>query len=125
MDDKILINIKPKYNISLYLIFIFIIFLFISLFFIKNYDVYETKAYLTCDDKCYIIINNELYLNNIEYVSINSYKYKVISVEYDSYDNNIVKLEVDQLDYGEKTYQDIKIFYNMNALINKIMKGII
>ena len=128
-------SIKPKHNYLLYSILISFVIIIISLFIFKSYDVYVTKGFVECDDKCSIsIMVNYLStsrINKVDMISINKENKYInnISVSEIMVDENnksnyqIVTLEVDQLDNDIlNTFQDVKLYSNKELIINKIIK---
>lgn len=128
-------SLKPKYNLFVYFILLFLSVLIISLFIFKTYDVFQTKGFLQCEDKCYIKVSiNYLLTNKIiesKIIKIKDKNYSVNNIETSEIISDdktlenyqIVKLEVDQLDNGIlNTFQDIKLYSNNDYIINKIKK---
>ena len=128
-------SLKPKYNLFVYFILLFLSVLTMSLFIFRTYDIFQTKGYLQCEDKCYITVSiNYLLTNKIKeskIIKIKDKTYNINNIEVSEIISDdktlenyqMVKLEVDQLDNGIlNTFQDIKIYSNNDYIINKIKK---
>ena len=131
MDKYYLVNLNPKYNSFIYFILFSLIIIIICLFYFKTYDVYKTKGYLNCDDKCYITISVDILdthkLDNIDYLIVNKEKIDVNNIDIseikidESTQSNyqIVKYEVNNLN-NINTFQDVIVFSNYETIITKI-----
>ena len=135
MNKYYLLSLKPKYSILLYITFIMLISVIISLFIFKTYDVYKTKGYLSCDDKCYITITVDLLdvykFNDISYIMIGKDKInikdkevsEILNDEVNKSNYQIIKYEVDSLN-NLNTFQDVKLYSNYETIYTKIIKYI-
>lgn len=137
-NKELLLSLKPKYHIYIYLILIVFLAISILLFCLKTYDVYNIKGVIDCNEKCNIRIivdiNNTNKLSNINFIKINNkniYPDNILisEIQIDEI-NNInyqeVNYQVDQLEYGiDKTIQDIKVYSNYDLIIRKLIKFIL
>ena len=128
-------SLKSKFNILPYVLLVFILIIVVLLFIIKSYDVYTTKGYINCDEKCLVSVSidylNTSKINRADFIRINKENIKPNNVivsdikidELSKSNYQIVSYEVDQLDNGIiNTFQDVKIYSNKDLLINKIIK---
>ncbi len=134
INKEYLLFLKPKYYILIYVVIIIFIIVLICLLNIKTEDVYITRGYVNCDNNCKITISVNTddinKVSNVDYIYYNNKKMNLnnINIGQIQVDNNllnnyqIVDLEVDQLDYGINTFQDVKIYSNNEAIIRKIKR---
>ena len=132
MDKEYLLSLKPRYNIILYIILIVLISLIICTFIFNTYDVYNTKGYLSCDDKCYISISVDIFeidkIDSSNYILVKKDKLKIINTEVSEIYSDeasksnyqIVKYEIDKVDIKNAFY-DVKILSNYESIISKII----
>ena len=133
-----LLSIKPSFKAIPLIIFITFIIMFISLFYFKTYDVYNTKGYLECNEKCNIMVSINIddinKINKANFLKINDkvLNYNNINIgnievdEINKINIQSVNFEVDQLDNDLlNTFQDIKIYSNYESIIKKIKKIVI
>ena len=134
-NKEYLLSINPSYKFIPLLSLLSLIVMSFSIFYYKTYDVYTTKGYLKCDEKCYIIIStmiddinkvinaNLIKLNNRE---INYENIIIGDIQIDEINKiNIqnVNIEVDQLDNDLlNTFQDVKIYSSYESIFNKVKK---
>ncbi len=68
-------SIKPKYSLLIYIILISVIIIFITSFIFKVKDVYNTRGYIECSDKCNIKIMVDYLdiskIGKIDFIKIN------------------------------------------------------
>ena len=128
-----LLSLKPKYNLLIYFLLISIISIIICLFIFKIDDVIVTKGYISCQDKCYITIkvdtNDTNKVDKTNYIILDNNKIipsnkdisdiKVDDITLSNY--QIVNFEVNQLDHGLNTFQDVKLYSNNETIIRKII----
>ena len=137
-NKEYLLSIKPSFRYIPTIIFLTIIVISILLFCFKTYDVYNTRAYLECDEKCRIIVSATIdeipRINKANIIKINDniVNFNSISngnIEVDTTNKvNIqnVYFEVDKLDDNLlNTFQDIKIYSNYESIIRKIKKIVV
>ena len=130
-----LLSINPSYKFIPLLSLISIIIIIISIFCFKTYDVYYTKGYLVCDDRCNIVLSididdiNKVKDANFVKLNDNEIKYNNIFVgdiqidETNKINIQNVNIEVDQLENDYlNTFQDVKIYSNNESIFNKIKK---
>ncbi len=130
-----LLSIKPSYMFIPIIIFSSLIIIIISICYFKTYDVFVTKGYLSCDNKCNIVVSvNPIDINKINkanYIKLNDklIDFKKIIIDDIQVDEinkiNIqnVNVEVDQLDNDYlNTFQDIKVYSNYESIFSKIKK---
>ena len=137
-NKEYLISVKPSFKYIPTIIIIALIIVSFSIFYFKTYDIYKTKGYLMCDDKCNIIISvniddinkvlkpNYIKLNDEE-INYNNISVGDIQVD-DKNKINIqnVNIEVNQLDNDKlNTIQDVKIYSNYESIFNKIKKIVV
>ena len=133
-NKEFLLSLKPKYYIIICLILISIISIVVCLFIFKTYDVYSTRGYITCEEKCHLTISVDTLdtnkISNIDYLVIDDKKIipKNISISDVKTDEatlsnyQIVNYEFDQIDYGINTFTDAKLYFNNETIIRKIKK---
>ena len=134
MNNKYILLLKTaKYFLAIYALFISIIIVIISIFYFKVYDVYQTRGYISCEDKCRIILSidtlNISKLSKGNYVRINKGNLNILSIDISDIkvDENtksnyqIVTYEVDKLDDVNNTFQDVKIYSNNEIIFKKLL----
>lgn len=130
IEKLLLLNIKPKRKIFIYIncIIIFIVFIILS-FKIEIYDSYQTTGILKCiNEDCNIELT--LYYEKINILEqdpqieyLGNF-YKIYNIEYsDPYLNNNliyqdIKLKSDI--HGDERIINLKILYNKQRIIDKI-----
>ena len=134
MNNKyILLSIKPKHFLAIYLCLLSLIVIIILMFYIESYDVYKVRGYISCEDKCNVIISVDIgninKVNKVDYLNINNNKRDILSIDISDIkiDENtksnyqIVTYEVDKLDDVNNTFQDVKIYSNNEIIFKKLL----
>lgn len=130
---EFLLSLKPKYFHFISFFSAVFILIITSTFFIKTNDIYISKTYVECDNYCILTMSVEPVsfgkLNDINYLYLNKTKIEKFEITYDDIENDIntntsyqiVRIKIDKIDINNKTLQDIKIYYNEQELIKKIV----
>ena len=130
---EFLLSIKPKYYHLISFFLAVIIITIISTSFINTNDIYTSKTYVECNDNCILTMSVEPSIfgkiNNISYLYLDKIKIDKYELSYDDIETDIntntsyqlVRIKVDKIDINNKTLQDIKIYYNEEKLIKKII----
>lgn len=130
-----LLSLKPSYKIVPLFVLLLLIISILTISCFKTYDVFNTKGYLKCEEKCNIVlginiedVNRVLQAN---YIKINNEKInyqniKIGDIQIDEINKiNIqnVIIEVDQIDNSYlNTFQDVKVYSNYESILKKIKK---
>ena len=137
MNKEYLMFIKPKTSLSYTLILFLISIIIILPLTIKTYDVYNTKGYITCEEKCHIYINTNLTdtnkFINISYLKLDNQiitpsntSVSDIKIDEESKSNyQVIDYEVARLDGVLNIYQDVYIYTNYEKIIQKIIRFIL
>lgn len=124
-NKEAFLKIKPK---NLLIITILILIVIVSLIIVsikvEIYDNYQTKGYVTCSDKCFLIT---MIPSNIDYdvVYFNDKKidYKLINKDLKVDENNFIsyyELEFLVNEFEDKEIVAINFYYHKQRIINKI-----
>lgn len=130
-----LLSINPSYKFIPLLCLVSVFIVLVSIIYFKTYDVYVTKGYLECEEKCNIIINttvedinkiidadviklndkeinyNNILIGDIQIDEINKINIQSVNIEVDQLDNDLLR-----------TFQDVKIYSNYESIFNKVKK---
>ena len=130
---EFLLSFKPKYYHLISSFMVVLIILIIISSFININDIYTSKAYVECDNECILTMSVEPTifgkLNNISYLYLNKIRIDKYELTYNDIETDIntntsyqlVTIKIDKIDINNKTLQDIKIYYNEEKLIKKII----
>jgi len=110
-NKEAFLRIKPKnLLVIIMLILLVLIGLVIMSLKLKVYDNYQTKGYVTCNDKCFLVTMIPSNINyDIIYFNNKEIDYKLVNKDLKVID-----------DFEDKEIISINFYYNKQRLINKI-----
>ncbi len=124
-NKEAFLRIKPKnLLVIIMLILLVLIGLVIMSLKLKVYDNYQTKGYVTCNDKCFLVTMIPSNINyDIIYFNNKEIDYKLVNKDLKVDEDNFISYyELHFLidDFEDKEIISINFYYNKQRLINKI-----
>lgn len=131
-NKESLLNMRTNHITIILIVVAMCVFIIIYSFTVESYDLYAGKGYIYCENECVLNISDIPEkigkLINIDYILLDNKK--IVPSRYE-----IGKIEIDKINkinyqsilyYGDfnnedKTLQEIKIFYDKEKIINKII----